>query len=316
MKIKNVTLKNNLILAPMAGVTDFAFRKLAKDFGAGLTVTEMVSARALKYGSKNTLPLLYFCEDESPKAVQLFGHSPDDFEWAIKSGLLDKFDIIDINMGCPAPKITKNKDGSALLLDFDNARKIVETCVNCTDKPITVKMRKSYYDGGEEALELCQILESAGASAITIHGRTRPQMYSGNVDLEFISKVKNVLKIPVIGNGDVCDQNTLNEMLATNVDAVMIGRGALGKPWIFEQLSHNNCPNIDKFKIICEHIDILSEKFSPQYLNKYMRKHILWYLKDEVNAKSIKQQIVACDDLDQVLAILKSYFRGNNEKSY
>ena len=305
MQIKNVKLENNLVLAPMAGVTDFAFRALCKRYGAGLTTTEMVSARALRYNSKNTFDLLKTHESETPKAVQLFGHDPVDFEFALKCGALDKFDIIDINMGCPAPKIVKNGEGSALLKNIPLAKSIVEACVKSTDKPVTVKMRKSFEDGFE-AMELCRAVEEAGASAITIHGRTRPQMYGGKCDLDAVAKIKGLVKIPVFGNGDVEDFESYERMLSTGVDGVMIGRGAMGKPWVFDLNGKHD--EIDKLSIILEHIDMLKKEYSENYLNSYMRKHILWYLKDEDHAKDVKLKVVQQKSLSDLVDLIKNFF--------
>lgn len=309
MKIKNVETKNNLFLAPMAGVSDVGFRNLALDFGAGLVTTEMVSARAMRFGSANTFLLLETQPHEHPVAVQLFGHDPQDFEFALISGKLDKFDIIDLNFGCPAPKIVKNGEGSALMKDLPLAAKIIETCVKNTNKPVTVKFRKSYDEGGMECVELGRIAEECGASAITIHGRTRPQMYSGCVDLDAIAAVKSAVKIPVIGNGDVVDKESLQSMLETGVDGVAIGRGAQGRPWIFNELQ-NKKREIDKFDVICRHVEILKKFYSENHINVYMRKHFLWYLKDEKNAKQEKLKLVTSGSLDEAMGILKQYFEG------
>ncbi len=316
VKIKNVELKNNLVLAPMAGVSDVGFRNLALGFGAGLVTTEMVSARAMRFGSKNTFSLLETLEDERPVAVQLFGHDPVDFEYALSCGALDKFDIIDLNFGCPAPKIVKNGEGSALMRDLPLAGKIVETCVKNTNKPVTVKFRKSFFEDGLECVELAKICEECGASALTIHGRTRPQMYSGNVDLEAIADVKSAVHIPVFGNGDVVDKESLERMKKTGVDGVAIGRGAQGKPWIFEELTRGERVEVDKFDIICRHIEILKKFYSENHINVYIRKHLLWYLKDEQNAKQEKIKIVTAKTLDESMRILKNYFEGRkNEKN-
>lgn len=233
MKIGNVEIEGNLILAPMAGVTDIAFRELCKHFGAGLTVTEMVSVKALLFKNKKTQLLLETFSTESPCAVQIFGHCADDFERVIRSGVLDKFDIIDINMGCPAPKIVKNGDGSALLKNFALAREIVEACVKSTDKPVTVKMRKGFYENDDVLVQFAKMCEDAGVSAITIHPRTKSQNYSGQIDTSDIKKVKDSVKIPVIGNGDVVDISSYEKMLKTGCDGVMIGRRAVGCPEIF-----------------------------------------------------------------------------------
>lgn len=309
MKIKDVELKNDLVLAPMAGVSDVGFRNLALGFGAGLVTTEMVSARAMRFGSKNTFSLLQTLESEKPCAVQLFGHDPVDFEFALGCGALDKFDIIDLNFGCPAPKIVKNGEGSALMRDLPLAAQIVETCVKNTNKPVTVKFRKSFYEKGMECLELARICEECGASAITIHGRTRPQMYSGRVDLDAIAKVKSAVHIPVFGNGDVVDKETLGLMRETGVDGVAIGRGAQGKPWIFQELTSGRV-EVDKFDVLCCHVDILKKFYSENYINVYMRKHFLWYLKDEKNAKQEKIRLVTAKTLDEAMQILKNYFEG------
>ena len=312
VKIKDVETKNNLFLAPMAGVSDVGFRNLALEFGAGLVTTEMVSARAMRFGSANTFLLLETLPQERPVAVQLFGYDPVDFEYALGSGKLDKFDIIDLNFGCPAPKITKNGEGSALMKNLPLAAKIIETCVKNTNKPVTVKFRKSFDDKGMECLELARIAQDCGASAITIHGRTRPQMYSGSVDLEAIARVKSAVKIPVIGNGDVVDEGSLKNMLATGVDGVAIGRGAQGRPWIFQELQGGR-REIDKFDVICRHVEILKKFYSQNHVNVYLRKHFLWYLKDEQNAKQEKIKLVNARSLDEAMNILKQYFEGEKK---
>ncbi|MBR4002550.1 MAG: tRNA-dihydrouridine synthase family protein, partial [Clostridia bacterium] len=223
MKIKNVEIKNNLFLAPMAGITDKAFRCLCKKFGVGLTYTEMVSVKGLFYNSKNTKQLLDTFESESPCAVQLFGNEPEVFRTVIKSGVLDKFDIIDINMGCPAPKIVKNGDGSSLMKDLNLASEIIKACVESTDKPITVKFRKGFYKTDDKLTQFAKMCESSGASAITVHPRTREDFFSGEIDIEDIKKVKQAVNIPVIGNGDVVDENSYKKMLSSGCDGVMIG---------------------------------------------------------------------------------------------
>lgn len=309
MKIKDVELKNDLVLAPMAGVSDVGFRNLALEFGAGLVTTEMVSARAMRFGSKNTFSLLQTLESEKPCAVQLFGHDPVDFEFALGCGALDKFDIIDLNFGCPAPKIVKNDEGSALMRDLPLAAQIVETCVKNTNKPVTVKFRKSFYEKGMECVELAKLCEECGASAVTIHGRTRPQMYSGKVDLDAIAAVKSAVYIPVFGNGDVVDRASLDLMRGTGVDGVAIGRGTQGKPWIFQELTSGRV-EVDKFDALCRHVDILKKFYSENYINVYMRKHFLWYLKDEKNAKQEKIRLVTAKTLDEAMQILKNYFWG------
>lgn len=312
MKIKNVELKSDLVLAPMAGVSDVGFRNLALSFGAGLVTTEMVSARAMRFSSKNTFSLLETLEYEKPCAVQFFGHDPKDFEFALSCGALDKFDIIDLNFGCPAPKIVKNGEGSALMKDLPLAAKIVETCVKNTNKPVTVKFRKSFFENGMECVELAKICEECGASAVTIHGRTRPQMYSGKVDLDAVAAVKSAVHIPVFGNGDVVDKTSLDAMRKTGVDGVMVGRGAQGKPWIFAELLSKDV-KVNKFDVLCRHVEILKKFYSENHINVYMRKHFLWYLKDEKNAKQEKIRLVTARTLDEAMQILKNYFEGERE---
>ena len=265
MKIKNVQTRSDIFLAPMAGVTDEGFRKLCVDYGAGLTYTEMVSAKALYKNSKKTLKLLRVAENEKPIAVQLFGHEPEVFYEVIKSGVLDKFDIIDINMGCPAPKIVKNGDGSVLLRNMDLARQIIEKCVSATDKPITVKFRMGYYENQNVAVEFAKMCEEAGASAITIHGRTKEQMYSGRANYDVIKDVVSAVKIPVIGNGDVVDKSSYEQMLKTGVAAVMIGRGALGNPELFSELL-GKPQKVNKLQQIKEHYEILQQSIEEKYL--------------------------------------------------
>lgn len=306
MKIGNIELKNNLILGPMAGVTDVGFRSLAIKYGADYAVCEMVSAKALKYNNKNTQDLLITADCEHIKVAQIFGSDPKIMASIVKSKYLEKFDIIDINMGCPAPKIVKNGDGSALMLDIGLAREIITACVNATSKPITVKFRAGW-DNNINAVEFAKMCESAGAKAITIHPRTREQYYAGKADYQLIRQVKNAVNIPVIGNGDVVDQSSYHAMLDTGVDAVMIARGALGNPEIFAQLL-GKTPNVDKLADIKEHIAILRSYYPEVFVVKTMRKHILWYLKGYHGCTEIKNKIVVEKDLNKVIDILEEYF--------
>ncbi len=308
MKIKNLETKSDIFLAPMAGVTDIGFRQLCCHFGAGLTYTEMVSVKALYQNSKRTISMLRTFEGESPVAVQLFGHEPEIFHEVIKSGLLDKFDIIDINMGCPAPKIVKNGDGSSLLKNIDLARQIIEACVSATDKPITVKFRKGFKDSDNVAVEFAKMCEGAGASAITIHGRTREQMYSGKVDLQTIKAVAEAVNIPVVGNGDIVDECTYEQMLKTGVDAVMIGRGSFGCPEIFARLQ-GNAVDMTKMQMIEKHYEILSQVIQQKYLVKLFRKHLLWYLSGYKNCTELKKQIVLLTDVEEIFSLLREFFK-------
>lgn len=307
MKIKTLQINNNIVLAPMAGYTDVGFRKLCTKFGASITYTEMVSAKALMYDSEKTKELLYTDPIEKIKAVQIFGHEPDVMAKACQNPLLQKFDIIDINMGCPAPKIVKNHEGSFLLTNKLLAGDIVKACVDATDKPVTVKMRLGY---GQDnvAVEFASYMEKCGASLITVHGRTQSQMYSGKVDMESIRHVKEVLTIPVIANGDVVDQNSYKILLEqTKCDGVMIGRGALGNPTIFSNIVGKEV-KVNKFDLINEHICTLRQYFDERFITLNMRKHIAFYLKNTGASAEFKQKLMVEDNLYTVLDMLKQFF--------
>ncbi|MGN0961124.1 MAG: tRNA dihydrouridine synthase DusB [Christensenellales bacterium] len=307
MKIGNIEFKNNLILAPMAGVTDVAFRSIVIDFGADAGVTEMVSAKALSYKNAKTEDLLITAPNEKIKIVQIFGHEPEVMAEICASEKLKKFDIIDINMGCPAPKIVSNGDGSALLKNMELSKKIIEACVKATDKPITVKFRSGFDNEHINAIEFAKMCESAGASAITIHGRTREQMYGGNVDLDIIKKVKDAVNIPVIASGDIVDMESLERTKKyTNCDAFMIGRGALGNPEVFSKLLGKEI-ELNKFEVIEKHIQLLKSYYPENFINGHIRKHLLWYLKGYLGASSIKLQVSTEPNLNKLLTIIKEF---------
>ena len=309
VKIKNVELKSNLILAPMAGFTDLAFRSLCHNFGAGLTVTEMVSAKALSYNNKKTEELLFKLDNESPKAVQIFGHEPEVMAEACRNPLLQKFDIIDINMGCPAPKIISNGDGSALLKDIDLARTIIEECTKATDKPITVKFRIGFYDDAIVAVEFAKMCEEAGAAAITVHGRTTKQGYSGEVNYEIIRKVKEAVSIPVFANGDCRNREDYERIMnITKADGVMIGRAALGCPEIFKEINENIILKENKFEQIKWHYEKMLEVYSERYVVLYMRSHIAQYLKGEYKNSKALVEILKIDNYADILAHLSKIF--------
>lgn len=312
MKIGNIELKNNLILAPMAGVTDVGFRSLAINYGADYAVGEMVSAKALKYKNKKTEDLLITADNETIKVAQIFGSDPKIMASIVKSKYLSKFDIIDINMGCPAPKIVKNGEGSALMKDIALAEEIISNCVKSSTKPITVKFRAGWNDN-INAVEFAKMCERAGASAITIHGRTREQFYAGKSDLNLIKQVKQAVSIPVIGNGDVTDLESYKQMLETGVDAVMVGRGALGNPEIFAELTGKSV-SVDKFEDIKNHITTLRKYYPEHLVVKEMRKHILWYLKGYHNCTEIKNKVVREKDINVVLQTLQEFFENNKKR--
>ena len=303
MKIGNINFTSSIFLAPMAGVADASFRQLCYELGADLTYTEMISVKALLHNNKKTFKLLEVYGN-TPTAVQLFGHDKEDFVKVIKSGNIDNFDIIDINMGCPAPKIVKNGDGSALLKNIDLAREIISACVNATDKPITVKFRIGFELDNNIAVEFAKMCEQAGASAICVHGRTREQFYSGKVDYETIKLVKSSVNVPVIGNGDITDIDSYKKMLQTGVDGVMIGRGTLGNPEIFAILKGKKYP--DKLSIITRHIQLIKEHNA---VTPEMKKHLLWYLNGLKSTKDIKVQIVN-NNIKDAITLLEKYFES------
>ncbi len=309
LKIGNVVLPSNIILAPMAGYTDLAFRQMCCEFGAGLVCTEMVSSKALSYKNKKTEDLLLSLPQTKPSAVQIFGHEPKIMAEAVQNPLLDKFDIIDINMGCPATKITKNGDGSALLKNFDLAKQIIKACVGATEKPITVKFRIGYNDGEDIATEFAKMCEEAGASAITVHGRTTKQGYSGKANYEAIKRVKEAVNIPVFANGDCkSKEDYFNIIRQTNADGVMIGRGALGCPEIFAELSAKEISSIDKFSQIKYHYETLLKFYSEKLVVMNMRAHLAYYLKGKYKNSQTLLNLLKCTTYADVLAILNDFF--------
>ena len=260
MKIGNLTLENSVFLAPMAGVTDLPFRVICKKFGAGLVYSEMVSSKAMHYNDKKTMGLLLTNADEAPLAVQIFGHEPEIMAESVPKALSTGAKLLDINMGCPAPKITGNGAGSALMKNTDLAAKIAETVVkNANGTPVSVKMRKGWDDDCITCVELAKKVEAAGVNFITVHGRTRKQMYTPGIDMDAIKNVKNAVSIPVIGNGDITKpEDVVNMMDYTGCDAVMIGREALSRPWIFKQVNQalNGLP-IDREPTVEERMALL-----------------------------------------------------------
>lgn len=317
LKIGNVELENNILLAPMAGVTDLSFRKICKKYGnPGLVCTEMISSKGLFYNDKKTEQFLELNEEKRPIAIQIFGSDPKIMGETAK--IVEQYgDIIDINMGCPAPKVVKNGDGSKLLLNLELVGQIVQEVVRNTSKPVTVKIRKGWNDENIVAVEAAKIIEKAGASAITVHGRTREQYYSGQVDLDIIKEVKDAVKIPVIGNGDIkTSQDAIKMFEYTGVDGIMIGRGILGEPWkiqdIIEELETGKCVEEktpkQKLEIIKEHIE-LEMKEKGEYVGvREMRKHICWYLKNLKDSSKVRQVINQLESKNDVIHTLEDYF--------
>lgn len=285
LQVGSVLLDNNLILAPLAGYTDLAFRRLAKDFGVGLTVTEMVSVRGLVRENKKTATLLALAPNEKPSCVQLFGSTPKEFTDALSLSCIEGFDIVDINMGCPMPKVTKNGDGSALLDNIKVASDIIKACVR-TGKNITVKVRlgKSNKDN---ALDFCKMVQDSGAKMLTVHGRTVDELYSGTADWDTIGTIANTLSIPVVGNGDIASVQDINLRLSSyGVAGVMIGRGAIGNADIFAKALGKT--GLELKQLILKHIEYSLSFYSEQYTVCNMRKHIACYLKGVKGGKALK----------------------------
>lgn len=315
IKLKNVQIKNNVYLAPMAGVTDIPFRKICRKFHPGLTFTEMASTKAMEFESAKTEKILEIMEDERPSVVQIFGSNANVICHTIeKLNANNHIDIIDINMGCPAPKLVKNGDGAGLLLDLKNVEEIVKQAVKESVKPITVKTRKGFDENTITAVEVAKICELHGVSQITIHGRTRKEYYSGKADLDIIKKVKESVSIPVIGNGDIIDVASARKMFSyTACDGIMVARGAQGNPWIFKSIlsGQDYIPSKkEMYEMIIEHIDNALAYEERKQATLKLRKHIAWYLKGLQGSAKIKDQINREENIDRVKEILQDYLIG------
>ncbi|MCH5252698.1 MAG: tRNA dihydrouridine synthase DusB [Lachnospiraceae bacterium] len=315
LTIGNVKLDGNIILAPMAGVTDLPFRLLCKEQGADLLCTEMVSAKGIFYHNKNTEELLQIQEEERPVSLQLFGSEPDIISEMAKRIEERNFDILDLNMGCPVPKVVNNGEGSALLKNIPLAAEIIEKTVKAIKKPVTVKFRKGFHKGESQAVEMAKAAEAAGAAAVAVHGRTREDYYSGKADWEIIAAVKDAVSIPVIGNGDIFSPEDAKRMLdETGCDGIMIGRGAQGNPWIFRQMKEyfatGKVPEKPAFSEVCDML-LRHTKMQVDWKGEKrgileMRTHAAWYTAGYPHSASLRRQvnqITTYRELEELLAV-------------
>ena len=317
LNIGTVKLKNNILLAPMAGITDLPFRLICEKFNPGLVVTEMVSAKAIFYDDEKTKKLMNIEGEKRPISMQIFGSDEESMAYSAKY-VSQIADIIDINMGCPAPKVTKNGDGSKLLLDLDKAGKVIEAVVKNATVPVTLKMRVGWDSEHIVATEVAKLAEGLGISAITVHGRTREEYYSGKANLEIIKKVKESVSIPVIGNGDIVNEETAKNMFErTGVDGIMIGRGAIGNPWIFEKVRFYlengaklpDVPLRDKFNLIKEHFLLELNKKGEYTGIREFRKHLAYYTKGLPESSEFRSRINSLESKDEVVEALGDYFK-------
>lgn len=327
LTIGSVTLPNNIILGPMAGVSDLPFRVLCKEMGAGLVCMEMVSAKAILYKNRNTNMLLEIHEDEHPVSLQLFGSEPDVMQQAFLMIKDRPFDILDVNMGCPVPKIVGNGEGSALMKNPELIEKIVAALVEVSDRPVTVKIRKGFNEESVNAVECALAAEQGGAAAVTVHGRTREQFYSGKADWDIIRQVKEAVKIPVIGNGDVTDGESAKRLFEeTGCDGIMIARAAQGNPFIFREIKSffetgQTCPrptNREIYDTVVRHAD-MQLKYKGEYIGiREMRKHVSWYTTGMPGSAAFRNEINMMTDMDSLKkacskVMLKDYVDMKNE---
>lgn len=314
LKIGNVTLDNPVILAPMAGVSDLPFRLLCREQGAGMVCTEMISAKAIYYKNKNTESLMAIHEDERPVSLQLFGSEPDILA-AMAKRIEDRpFDVLDLNMGCPVPKVVNNGEGSALLKKPGLVREIVSAVVSAVDKPVTVKIRRGFDEESVNAVEIARIIEDCGAAAIAVHGRTREQYYSGKADWDSIRRVKEAVSIPVIGNGDVDSPEAARAMFEqTGCDGIMVGRAARGNPWLFHRILHYletgemvEKPSMDEVKdMILRHARMQVEEKGAYTGIREMRKHVAWYTAGMPHSAGLRRQVNTLETYEQLEQLME-----------
>lgn len=317
LQIGNVKLKNNILLAPMAGITDLPFRIITRKFGPALACTEMVSSKAIFYGDEKTKKLMNTQGEERPVSIQIFGSDIESM--AYTADFVSNYaNIIDINMGCPAPKVVKNGDGSSLLKDLNKAKEVIEAVVKNAKVPVTLKIRIGWDRTNIVATEIARIAEDAGILAITVHGRTRAEFYSGKADWNIIKEVKESVKIPVIGNGDIIDEESAKEIFeTTGVDGIMIGRASLGNPWIFQKIIYylqtgEKLPEItpiEKLSIIKEHLELLIKEKGENVAIKEFRKHIAAYTKNMPNSGIFRSKINSLNKKNELESEINDYFK-------
>lgn len=323
MKIKDLEINGIVSLGPMAGVTDRAFREICKSFECGLMFTEMVSAKAFYYKDEKTQAIMKIEESEKPVGLQIFGHEPDIMAHMVRELRDSNHDILDINMGCPAPKIVKNGDGSALMRDIKLVEKIVSSVVKESNKPVSVKIRKGFDENSVNAVEIAKVIEAAGADLISIHGRTREQYYSGSADWDIIRDVKKAVSIPVIGNGDLFTlEDAIRMKDHTNVDGLMVARGVQGNPWIIKEINTYFREGIvlspptesEKIKVALRHLDLMIKYKGEHRGILEMRKHASWYVKGIKGSSKVKQLINGASSKEAMIEVLNNFL--NNVSFY